>query len=172
MKNTPENTTVRISCNTEDSIVDGPGIRLVVFTQGCPHRCPGCHNEGTWDFSGGSDVTAAEIIARLRANPLCDGVTLSGGEPMCRAAALLPVAVAAHALGQTVVTYTGYTFEALLAEGDPARTALLRESDLLVDGPFILAARDLTLRFCGSRNQRVLDVRASLAADRPVLAKI
>ena len=145
-----------------ESIVDGPGIRFVVFTQGCPHHCEGCHNQQTHDFDGGTEMDTADILAQMRENPLLSGVTLSGGEPFCQPEPLLEIAKAVHAAGKTVMAYSGYTFEQLCGSEDPAVRALLAECDILVDGPFVLAERDLTLRFRGSRNQRLIDVSKSL----------
>ena len=149
--------------------VDGPGVRFVVFTQGCPHHCPGCHNPDSHDPAGGRDADTADLLAELRQNPLLDGLTLSGGEPFCQPEACLALAEGARAAGLNVWAYTGYTWEALLAAADPARLALLRAVDVLVDGPFILAQRSLELTFCGSRNQRLIDVAKSLAAGEIVL---
>ena len=154
----------RIHGLAEDSIVDGPGIRFTVFVQGCPHRCEGCHNPASHDFAGGREAATEEVIARLQANPLLDGLTLSGGEPMCSAEACLELARAAKAMGMNVWCYTGYTWEKLLAEADPARLALLEMVDVLVDGPFVLQERSLELTFCGSRNQRLIDVKKTRAA--------
>ena len=154
---------IRIAGVTNDSIVDGPGFRLAVFTQGCPHHCPGCHNPETHDPAGGRDADTAQIIAALEKNPLLSGVTLTGGEPMMQPEACLEIARAAHAAGKNVWCYTGFTFEALMKENDPARMALLQEVDVLVDGPFVLAERSLEVRFRGSKNQRLIDVKQSLA---------
>ena len=88
---------IQIAGLVNDSIVDGPGFRFSVFTQGCPHRCPGCHNPQTHDFAGGKTVDTAEIIAEFRMNPLLDGVTLTGGEPFCQSESCLEIAKAAHA---------------------------------------------------------------------------
>ena len=154
---------IRISGIVNDSIVDGPGFRLAVFTQGCPHHCVGCHNPQTHDFEGGREIDTQEIIEKLRGNPLLDGITLSGGEPFCQGAACAEMASAAHALGLNVWTYSGYTYEQLLA-GDAEQRALLAETDVLVDGPFVLPQRTLELRFRGSANQRLIDVKASAAA--------
>lgn len=154
---------IRISGIVNDSVVDGPGFRLAVFTQGCPHHCAGCHNPQTHDFEGGREIDTQEIIEKLRGNPLLDGITLSGGEPFCQGAACAELASAAHALGLNVWTYSGYTYEQLLA-GDAEQRALLAETDVLVDGPFVLPQRTLELRFRGSANQRLIDVKASTAA--------
>ncbi len=152
---------LRIAGLVNDSIVDGPGFRLAVFTQGCPHNCLGCHNPETHDFNGGSDMDTAEIILTMEDNPLLDGVTLTGGDPFCQPEACLEVARAAHKLGLNVWAYSGWTYEQLLE--DPKKRALLEETDVLVDGPFILAQRTLDKRFMGSKNQRAIDVKASLA---------
>lgn len=154
---------IRISGIVNDSVVDGPGFRLAVFTQGCPHHCAGCHNPQTHDFEGGREIDTQEIIEKLRGNPLLDGITLSGGEPFCQGAACAELASAAHALGLNVWTYSGYTYEQLLA-GDAEQRALLAETDVLVDGLFVLPQRTLELRFRGSANQRLIDVKASAAA--------
>ena len=160
---------IRIAGTVNDSIVDGPGCRYTVFTQGCPHHCPGCHNPESHDFAGGRDADTDLIITQLRENPLLDGLTLSGGEPFCQPEACLVLARAAHAAGLNVWAYTGYTWEALHREADPARLALLREVDVLVDGPFLLQQRSLELTFCGSKNQRLIDVKQSLAAGQVIL---
>ena len=155
---------IRIAGTVDDSIVDGPGFRYTVFTQGCSHHCPGCHNPETHDFAGGRIVDTQAIVAQMRANPLLDGLTLSGGDPMEQPAPCAELARQAHALGLNVWCYTGYILEQLLQEADPDRMALLRETDVLVDGPFLLAQRSLELKYCGSRNQRLIDVKKTLAA--------
>lgn len=151
-----------------DSITDGPGIRLTVFVQGCPHHCPGCHNPQTWPFAGGYISTPEEVLAQIEANPLLGGVTFSGGEPFCQAAALLPLAEAIKNRGLELAVYTGYTFEELLNLPDPAVKQLLALTDTLIDGPYLEAERNLELNFRGSANQRILKARESLAAGRPL----
>ena len=155
---------LRIAGIANDSIVDGPGLRLTVFTQGCPHHCPGCHNPQTHDFAGGSESDTDEIVAKIRRNPLLDGVTLSGGEPFCQPEACAEIARAAHSAGLNVWCYSGYTFEELSAQGTDAQKALLKELDVLVDGRFELEKRSLECRFRGSSNQRLINVPASLKA--------
>ena len=150
-----------------DSIVDGPGIRTTVFSQGCPHRCPGCHNPETWDFGCGTPMEEERVLQIVRSNPLCKGVTFSGGEPFAQAAAFAKLAKMLKEAGYEVASYSGYTFEALLA-GTPEQRALLELLDVLIDGPFIQAERTLEVAFRGSRNQRILDVPASLAAGEAV----
>lgn len=152
---------MRIAGIVNDSIVDGPGLRLAIFAQGCPHHCPGCHNPESHDFAGGSNMDTEKIIARMDANPLLDGITLTGGEPFEQPEACRILADAAHARGLNVWAYSGYTFEQLCAV--PEKRRLLEACDVLVDGPFLLAERSLDLRFRGSKNQRVLKVAELLA---------
>ena len=160
---------IRIFGTVEDSIVDGPGLRYSVFVQGCPHHCPGCHNPESHDFAGGKLTDTEEIVRVMQRNPLLDGLTLSGGEPMCQPEACTVLAEAAHAAYLNVWCYTGYTWEALLAEADAARMALLNQVDVLVEGPFILAQRSLELKYCGSRNQRLINVARSMQEGQVVL---
>ena len=159
---------MRIYGLVQDSIVDGPGFRFVCFVQGCPHRCPGCHNPGSHDRNGGREMTVEEVAAAMVSNPLTDGLTLSGGEPMEQAADCRRLADLAHEAGLSVWCYTGYTLEQLLSRGTPDQRDLLEGVDVLVDGPFVLAERSLSLPWRGSRNQRILDVPASLTAGVPV----
>lgn len=158
---------VRVAGRIAESIVDGPGLRYVLFTQGCPHHCPGCHNPHTHDFAGGAPVSLREVLADIRRNPLLRRVTFSGGEPFCQGEALVPLAAALKGLGYHLMAYTGYVWEDLV--GNPAVARLLPLLDVVVDGPFVAARRSLELRFRGSANQRILDVPAGLRAGRPVL---
>ena len=160
---------LKISGVVNDSIVDGAGFRLTVFTQGCPHACPGCHNPQTHDPSGGYWAAVADICNIAAENPLLDGITLSGGEPFLQPAACSELAKAAHRLGLNVWTYTGYTWEFLLEEQHPERMDLLQHTDVLVDGRFLQEQRSLELRFKGSKNQRTIDVPKSLAAGKIIL---
>lgn len=174
MQNDSESTSLRIAGITDDSIVDGPGIRLTVFVQGCPHNCEGCHNPQTHDFSAGVDMTVDEIMDRINANPLLDGVTFSGGEPFCQSEALSEIGQLVHKKGLNVVTYSGYTYEYLRKNSDSENNfgKLLDVSDYLVDGPFIQAQKDMLLKFRGSRNQRIIDVKKSEENGSAVTAKI
>lgn len=150
-----------------DSIVDGPGIRTTVFSQGCPHHCPGCHNPETWEFGTGTPLEAERILEIVRSNPLCRGVTFSGGEPFAQAEAFARLARLLKDAGYEVASYSGYTFEQLL-RGNAAQRELLEAIDILIDGPFLLEEKSLEVPFRGSRNQRILDVPRSLAAGRAV----
>lgn len=160
---------VQIAGVVEESIVDGPGIRYAVFVQGCPHHCPGCHNPQTHSFEGGYEADTEELFAQLKQDPILKGVTLSGGEPFCQPAPLAELAKQVHSLGRDVVTYTGYTYEQLTAMEDPAVHGLLDETDLLVDGPFLQERKNLELRFRGSENQRLIDLRETRRTGRLVL---
>lgn len=150
-----------------DSIVDGPGIRCTVFGQGCPHHCQGCHNPETWAFGVGTPMAEEKVLEIVASNPLCRGVTFSGGEPFAQAAGFSKLARLLKEKGYEVASYTGYTFEQLL-RGNPAQRELLETLDVLIDGPFILAEKSLEVAFRGSRNQRILDVPKSLAAGEAV----
>ncbi len=147
-----------------DSIVDGPGLRCVLFCQGCPHACPGCHNPETHPFEGGIETDLEELFLRIQGYPLCRAVTFSGGEPFSQAAPLYQLAKALKNAGYELAAYTGYTFEALENSGTTDQKKLLSLLDTLIDGPFIEAEKNLTLRFRGSENQRVLQVKKSLKA--------
>jgi anaerobic ribonucleoside-triphosphate reductase activating protein len=160
---------LRLNGMVYESVVDGPGLRDVVFVQGCPHRCPGCQNPGSWDFDGGTEVDIADVLVSLPSSPLVSGITFSGGEPFCQAAALVEVARHVKSLGLNLWVYTGYTWEELLAHPDPAVRRLLVMADVVVDGRFVQAEADLALPFRGSRNQRLVDVRKSLRIGGVVL---
>ena len=162
---------LRVAGIVEESFVDGPGIRFTVFVQGCPHRCPGCHNPQTHAYEGGFWVAVGPLLARMEENPLLDGLSLSGGEPFEQAEPLAELAEGAQARGYDVITWSGYTFEFLMAHRDerPGWRRLLDASDVLVDGPFLIAQRSLGLSYRGSRNQRILDLRRSIAENAPVL---
>lgn len=160
--------TLRLAGFAGDSIVDGPGIRFTTFCQGCPHHCPGCQNPETWPFEGGFEVTPEDVVEHVKRNPLTRGVTFSGGEPFAQAAAHAELARQLKAAGYEVASYTGYTFEQLLEEQDPAKLDLLQQLDILVDGPFRQEELSLELRFRGSANQRILNVHQSLAQGKAV----
>ncbi len=162
---------LRLFGEANDSIVDGPGIRYAVFVQGCPHNCDGCHNPGSHDPRGGYDGSTEEILEKILGNPLLDGVTFSGGEPFAQAKPLAALARGVKERGMNVVTYTGFDFEYLLenADADNGYRELLNETDILIDGKFVLAERSIDLLFKGSKNQRILDVKKSMAEGRAVL---
>lgn len=152
-----------------DSITDGPGIRFTVFAQGCPHGCAGCHNPQTHAFGAGREWEEAAVAEKIVCNPLVRGVTFSGGEPFCQAEGFYRLAVLLKKRGYELAAYTGYTFEELLALEDAYVGSLLSQLDVLVDGRFVLSQRDLTLRFRGSANQRIINVPQSLTVRKCVL---
>ena len=147
---------IRVAGIQQDSIVDGKGLRFAVFVQGCPHHCLGCHNPETHSFSGGKMMEVEDVVKQMNTNPLCNGLTLSGGEPFSQPQACTELAKAAKKRGMNVWCYTGYTLEELM--GISAANELLDEIDVLVDGKFVLSKRSLDLDFRGSSNQRVIDM--------------
>ena len=164
-------TLLRIADTIQDSIVDGPGFRFVVFTQGCLRHCPECHNPHTWDPAGGKEVTVDSLYKTLSANPLTDGLTLSGGEPYLQAAACAELAQKAKSGGFNVWCYSGYTFEEIIeiSKTDSGFKALIEATDVLIDGMFLIEQKSLTLKWRGSQNQRVIDVKKSLESGEVVL---
>ncbi|NLC52752.1 MAG: anaerobic ribonucleoside-triphosphate reductase activating protein [Firmicutes bacterium] len=164
-----EELSIQIAGIIPESIVDGPGLRAVVFFQGCPHRCPGCHNQETWDPQGGQRLLVDEVWRRLRYNPLLSGITLSGGEPLVQPEGALALARKARTVQGNVMIYTGYTWEEISRMNSPVIAELLKMTALLVDGPFLIGEKDDALPFRGSRNQRIIDVQASLGKQSPVL---
>ncbi|MFC4682958.1 anaerobic ribonucleoside-triphosphate reductase activating protein [Exiguobacterium sp. s149] len=138
-----------------ESVVDGPGIRTVIFTAGCPHRCPGCHNPESWNPRGGEDVPVEDLLTRIEQSGW-DGVTVSGGEPFLQPEALSRLVDGCKALQKNVWVYTGYTFEQLQGMDDEYVTSVLDRADVLVDGRFEQPLMDRSLRFRGSSNQRII----------------
>ena len=160
---------LRIAGTVNDSIVDGNGIRFTVFTQGCPHNCEGCHNPQTHDFNSGQVIDTGVILEKIRSNPLLDGVTFSGGEPFCQAQELAEMGKEIKKMGLDIVTYTGYTFEELYKNRDRNHWGeLLEVTDFLIDGKFVLSLKSWDLKFRGSKNQRYIDCKRSLAEGRAV----
>ena len=147
---------IRLAAYPEvDSISNGPGLRTVLWTQGCPHNCPGCHNPDTHHMNGGRLVSPEWIIQRIPHYQR--GITFSGGDPMCQASSLIPIAKWAHSIGMDVWCYTGYRYETLLKS--PTHRAFLDHIDVLVDGPYVRSLPSAPWR--GSNNQRIIDVKKS-----------
>ena len=153
---------IRVANYINDSITDGPGLRFTLFVQGCDKHCEGCHNPATWDINGGKDMQVDEIFSLIKDNILLSGVTFSGGEPFLQAQKLVPLAEKIKEAGLEIAVYTGDTFENLLSKNDESINRLIFLSDVIVDGPFILSKRSLTLKFMGSSNQRKINVKDSL----------
>lgn len=165
---------IRLAADLQtDSIVDGPGIRTVIWTQGCPHKCRGCHNPGTHSFEDGVLVDLEEVKEALSEVEHQTGVTFSGGDPMCQPEACLELAKYCHQLGLNIWLYTGYTYEQLrmISKHNEAIMDLLREIDVLVDGKFVLEEKSLNLKFKGSRNQRVIDMPQTIKQGMIILYK-
>ena len=150
---------IRLAGIVRESIVDGPGFRFVVFVQGCPHHCEGCHNPQSHDFAGGSLCETDTLLAEIQKNPLLSGVTFSGGEPFCQPGPLVQLGTEVKKLGLNLIVYSGYTYEELNGMDNPDVHALLELSDYLIDGKFLLEQRNLLLRYRGSDNQRIIDLK-------------
>ena len=157
---------IRIAALVNDSIVDGPGLRYAVYTQGCLHHCKGCHNPQTHDINGGYETDTEDIWREISENPLLSGITFSGGDPLLQPRPLAELAKKAVEEGLSVWCYTGWVWEDLLKKNDPDIMALLNHIDVLVDGPFLSEQRTLELPFRGSKNQRLIDVQRSLRSGR------
>lgn len=154
-----------------ETIVDGPGLRFTLFVQGCPHKCIGCHNPKTHSFDGGKKVDIKKIEKEILKNPLLKGVTFSGGEPFCQSENLSLLGKKLKENGLDIVTYTGYTFEYLFENSNEKNhyMDLLKITDILIDGPFILEQKSLALKFRGSKNQRIIDCQKSLKEEKVVI---
>lgn len=162
---------IKLSGEIKESIVDGPGIRYVVFTQGCHHNCKGCHNPETHDITGGYLKEINEIIEEFKKYPYMSGLTLSGGEPFLQKSAILNLIIEFKKLypNKNIIIYTGYTFEHLISENNEETLNILKNIDYLIDGPFILEKRDISLKFKGSSNQRIIDVKKTLSLNSIII---
>lgn len=152
---------IKISNIINDSVVDGPGIRLAIFTQGCVHNCSQCHNPQTHDINGGYHVKIDEIIEIINKNPLLDGITITGGEPFLQSEELSELAKKVKNMGLHVMAYTGYTWEELLKSYNVHKN-FLEQIDVLVDGRFVQGLKSLDLKYRGSTNQRIIDVKKTM----------
>lgn len=156
---------IRIAGIEEESFVDGEGIRFAIFFQGCLRKCFNCQNPATHDINGGKILDTKEIILQIKKNPMLTGITLTGGEPFLQILPAIELANFAKNFGLNVWCYTGYNFENL-----PKNSyELLQKIDVLVDGEYIDELRDLELKFCGSKNQRIIDVQKTLAKNKIIL---
>lgn len=162
---------IRLYGTVNDSIVDGPGLRYAVFTQGCPHHCFGCHNPKSHDINGGYLEDINQLLEDIDNNILLDGVTISGGEPFIQPKPLIEFVKEVKKRHLHVMIYSGYTFEEILSMGEEERE-LLAMCDTLVDGRFENSLRSLTLRYKGSSNQRIIDISASFKENRVILQKV
>ena len=157
---------IRVLSIIEDTMVDGPGFRTSIYCAGCRHKCPGCHNPQSWDFSGGREMSTEELMRIIVADPYAN-VTFSGGDPMYQAAGFAELARAIRRrTNKDIWCFTGFRFEDLIQHD---QRELLEQLDVLVDGPYVASLRDPDLLFRGSSNQRIIDVQASLFASEVVL---
>lgn len=158
---------------TTDSIVDGEGIRSVIWTQGCPHKCPGCHNPQTHDFNGGFLVDVDDVIEEIKNIEFQDGITLSGGDPLCQIDACLEIAKYCQNNGLNVWCYTGFKIEDLLkrCKKEKKLKELLENIDVLVDSPFILELKSYDVPFRGSKNQRLIDAKKTIKENKVCIYK-
>ena len=157
---------IRVLSILEDTMVDGPGFRTSIYCAGCRHKCPGCHNPQSWDFSGGREMSTEELMRIIVADPYAN-VTFSGGDPMYQAAGFAELARVIHRrTNKDIWCFTGFRFEDLIQHD---QRELLEQLDVLVDGPYVASLRDPDLLFRGSSNQRIIDVQASLFASEVVL---
>lgn len=163
---------IRLAADLQtDSIVDGPGLRAVIWTQGCAHNCKGCHNPSTHDFNGGALVPIEIVCEAISELKYHTGITFSGGDPMYQPEACNEIAKYSKSLGYNIWVYTGFTFEEIIkmSEKKPIYKDFLNNIDVLVDGKFILEERNLNLLFRGSNNQRLIDVPKTLAIGKVVV---
>lgn len=164
---------IRLAADLQiDSIVDGEGIRTVIWTQGCSHNCPLCHNPSTHSFTDGELVDVIEVIERLEDLTGQDGVTFSGGDPMFQPEACSILAKKVHELGMNVWAYTGFTYEDLIKSKNKHIMEFLKEIDVLIDGKFEIDKKSMDLLFRGSSNQRIIDVKKSLDLDKIILYEV
>lgn len=150
--NARENLTLRVLEIVRGTTVDGPGLRTSIYFAGCRHKCPGCHNPHSWDFSGGNAMTLDEIMDVVKEEQF--GVTLTGGDPLYHPREIAILIDMIHTEALDVWLYTGFTKEEIIADSDLLKVA--RKADAIVEGRFIASLRDETLRFRGSTNQRIL----------------
>ena len=143
-----------------------PGVSVTLFTQGCPHHCEGCHNPETWDFNGGKEFTPEvlrKIVAGLTKNGIKRSFCIMGGEPLCEQNTLLTLMTIQYVKQRLpevkIYLWTGYYYEELLKSPDPKIPLILKEVDVLIDGPFVKSLRDITLKMRGSSNQNIINLK-------------
>lgn len=163
---------IKLAGIVRESIVDGPGMRFVVFVQGCPHRCDGCHNMSSWDCNGGYFCDISKIMEQIQKNPLLRGVTFSGGEPFEQAQVLYELGKQIKQINLNLIVYTGYTLEKLKEKSikNEHINKLLEITDYLVDGKYDKTLSSYELKFKGSSNQRIIDMKKSMEQQKIVLA--
>lgn len=172
---------IRLSGIVQESLVDGEGVRFVIFTQGCNHNCHGCHNPNTHDFNGGFITDNEYILDSIRQDPILDGVTLSGGDPFFQAKELIPLCKEISQMGLNIWAYTGFIFDEFLKfinnehcdkRINEHMIEMLKYIDVVVDGPFILSKRTLLQSYIGSSNQRLINVKDTIDKNKIVLYEL
>lgn len=147
---------MRILDIIHQTTADGPGFRVSVYAAGCNHRCPGCHNPQSWDMKGGREMTVEEVFAEIEKDDFSTGVTFTGGDPFYQVEEFTELAkLITERTTKNIWCYTGFTYEEILE--NEKLSVLLPYLDALVDGPYIESQRDLSLRFRGSKNQRIIE---------------
>lgn len=165
---------IRLAADLQsDSIVDGKGIRTVIWTQGCAHHCLGCQNPSTWDFNGGDEVDVDDVLKRIDELEGQSGITFSGGDPFFQSAPCAYIAKYAKKKGFDIWAYTGYEFETLIKLSETKKDILdfLKQIDVLVDGKFVIELKSYNCIFRGSTNQRIIDVQRSLKEKKTILVE-
>lgn len=164
---------VNVAGIVRESIVDGPGFRFVIFCQGCPHGCKACHNPDTHAFKENKLIGVDELFESIMKPRLGKGVTFSGGEPFCQAAPFAKLGEKLKAEGIDILIFTGYEYEELIkmAKYNESIMRLIKTADYIVDGRYKEELRDLSLKFRGSSNQRIIDVKKTLEACQVVEAE-
>lgn len=155
--------TLKVIDIVDGTSVDGPGLRTSIYFAGCPHHCPGCHNQQSWNYDCGYDMPIDDIMKHIIENDF--NVTFSGGDPLAQIDNLIELAQRIKEKKKNIWCYTGYKYEEIIADNSLSR--ILPHIDVLVDGRYINALRDTNLLFCGSSNQRLIDVQQSLSAKSP-----
>ena len=157
---------MRYSGLIRNDLAAAPGISVSFFTQGCPHRCKGCHNPETWDFEGGKEFTQntlQEIVEALRANDIERSFCVMGGEPLCEENIFLVYLVLQyvkqHLPDTKIYIWTGYYYDELLKRSEPKLHLILEMADYLIDGPYVESMRDLSLQMRGSSNQSIIELK-------------
>lgn len=156
----------------QDTIVDGVGLRTTIYFAKCEHRCEGCHNPQSWNISNGIERTVQDIVQEIASNKIIKGVTLSGGDPLFQPKEACELSKQLKQLGYNIWVYTGFTYEEIINGENKDRIELLNYVDVLVDGKFIESEKDLTLKFRGSKNQLLIDLKESLKQSKKILFSI
>lgn len=168
VSNILSNDEIKLSGVIRESIVDGPGLRYVIFTQGCPKRCFMCHNAETQPLDGGYVEKLDNIVADFKKSPILSGITISGGEPFIQPDKVYYIVKEAKNYGLDVLLYSGFYYEELLRMNNDYVNKILKIADYLIDGPFEYQLKNLNILFRGSTNQRIIDLKETSLSDNVV----